>query len=77
MAFNWFRRPSNDSSDSSAEPETVVETSSEPETQPETVVESTPDTSELLAFAKAAYKNIQQKQQSQTAEVPVTETTQP
>ena len=72
MVFNWFRRKYNDSADtpSQQQPE---ETPSTPETPPEPDVSSPPDASaDLLAFAKSAYKNIQQKQQTlevETAEV--------
>lgn len=63
MAFNWFNRPQNQSADT---PQTETPASSA--TQPETTV---PDTEDLLAFAKAAYKNIQEKQQIETV-APVT-----
>ncbi|OUL37633.1 signal recognition particle-docking protein FtsY [Nostoc sp. T09] len=73
MVFNWFRRQYNDSSEIPAQQqqqETPV-----PEPQPEPAENSTPTaettpetTADLLAFAKAAYKNIQQKQQSQAVE---------
>ncbi|ABA19903.1 signal recognition particle-docking protein FtsY [Trichormus variabilis ATCC 29413] len=73
MVFNWFRRQTDDSSDSPSEkqqPETspVTESQVEPEatsTSAATVPDSTAD---LLAFAKAAYKNIQEKQKSQEVE---------
>ncbi|MGJ5676618.1 MAG: signal recognition particle-docking protein FtsY [Nostochopsis sp.] len=80
MAFNWFRRQHNDSSDTSSpqkEAETpAVSTPSPTEsaTAPTTEVEQ-PVATDLLAFAKAAYKNIQQKQQSQPVETPSTEET--
>ena len=63
MAFNWFNRPQTQSADT---PQTETPASSV--TQPETIV---PDTEDLLAFAKAAYKNIQEKQQIETV-APVT-----
>ncbi|WP_414549610.1 signal recognition particle-docking protein FtsY [Anabaena sp. CCY 0017] len=70
MVFNWFRRKYNDSSDTPPE-----ETPPAPETQPEPAVtptptaDTTPDsTADLLAFAKSAYKNIQQKQQTPEVE---------
>ena len=63
MAFNWFNRPQTQSADT---PQTETPASSA--TQPETTV---PDTEDLLAFAKAAYKNIQEKQQIETV-APVT-----
>ena len=65
MAFNWFNRPNNQSADT---PQTQTETPTVAATQPETTV---PDTEALLAFAKAAYKNIQEKQQIE-AVAPVT-----
>ena len=60
MAFNWFRRPNNEPADT---PPTQEETPAVEATQPEITV---PDTADLLAFAKAAYKNIQEKQQIET-----------
>jgi fused signal recognition particle receptor len=63
MAFNWFRRPNNESANT---PQTQEETPAV-EAIPE---ETTTDTADLLAFAKAAYKNIQEKQQIET-EAPV------
>ena len=63
MAFNWFNRPQTQSADT---PQTETPASSV--TEPETIV---PDTEDLLAFAKAAYKNIQEKQQIETV-APVT-----
>ena len=74
MVFNWFRRKYNDSSDTPPE-QKPEETPSAPETQPEPAVtptptaDTTPDsTADLLAFAKSAYKNIQQKQQTPEVE---------
>ncbi|MBD2335763.1 signal recognition particle-docking protein FtsY [Calothrix sp. FACHB-156] len=69
MVFNWFRRQYNDSSDVPSQQQ-QEETPAVSEPQPEPAETSTtPDTAaDLLAFAKAAYKNIQQKQQSQEAE---------
>ncbi len=79
MVFNWFRRQHNDSSQP---PQTQPQGETQPtqEAQPEPAAETTPDTADLLAYAKAAYKNIQQKQQSQPqetapAEASVTEET--
>ncbi|MDP5018879.1 signal recognition particle-docking protein FtsY [Anabaena sp. UHCC 0187] len=60
MAFNWFRRPNNEPADT---PQTQEETPAVEATSPETTA---PDTGDLLAFAKAAYKNIQEKQQLET-----------
>ncbi len=72
MVFNWFRRQHNDSSDQKQE-----QTPPAQEPQPETAETSTPtaetspdSTADLLAFAKAAYKNIQQKQQTDIVETP-------
>ena len=62
MAFNWFRRPNNEPADT-PQTQTQEETPAVEATQPETTV---PDTADLLAFAKAAYKNIQEKQQLET-----------
>ncbi|MBD2412913.1 signal recognition particle-docking protein FtsY [Nostoc calcicola FACHB-389] len=69
MVFNWFRRQHNDSSDTSSE-QKQEETSPVQESEPETAETSSDTTADLLAFAKAAYKNIQQKQQSQVPETP-------
>jgi fused signal recognition particle receptor len=66
MVFNWFRRQHNDSADTPPE-QKQGETPPVQEPQPEPTAETAPD---LLAFAKAAYKNIQQKQQSQVEETP-------
>ncbi|MFK0735194.1 MAG: signal recognition particle-docking protein FtsY [Gloeotrichia echinulata GP01] len=66
MAFNWFRRQYNDSSETPPEQkqgETPPE--QEPQPQPTPAAETPPESAaDLLAFAKAAYKNIQEKQQS-------------
>ncbi|MDF2388633.1 signal recognition particle-docking protein FtsY, partial [Nostoc ellipsosporum NOK] len=76
MVFNWFRRQYNDSSDTPSENK-QGETPKAKEPQPEPAETSTPtaetaqdSTADLLAFAKAAYKNMQQKQQSQQVETP-------
>jgi len=78
MAFNWFRRQYNDSSNNPSETQ-QAETASTPATQPEATETSdsnpttAPDSAaDLLAFAKAAYKNIQQKQQSEAGETALT-----
>ncbi|MBW4668698.1 MAG: signal recognition particle-docking protein FtsY [Cyanomargarita calcarea GSE-NOS-MK-12-04C] len=75
MVFNWFRRQYNDSSNKPSE-EKQAQTPAVEESPPETDTTSTPsektspDTqADLLAFAKAAYKNIQQKQQTEEAEI--------
>ncbi|QSJ18485.1 signal recognition particle-docking protein FtsY [Nostoc sp. UHCC 0702] len=76
MVFNWFRRQYNDSSDTPSQNK-QEQTPKAKEPQPEPAETSTPtaetaqdSTADLLAFAKAAYKNIQQKQQSQEVETP-------
>ncbi|MEH1998107.1 MAG: signal recognition particle-docking protein FtsY [Nostoc sp.] len=76
MVFNWFRRQYNDSSSTPSD-QKQEETSPAPEPQPEPAETSTPTaesapetTADLLAFAKAAYKNIQQKQQAEVVETP-------
>ncbi|QLE57210.1 signal recognition particle-docking protein FtsY [Nostoc sp. TCL26-01] len=69
MVFNWFRRPENNPSDTP--PDTQQgETPPAPEpTATSTPTSDVPDsTSDLLAFAKAAYKNIQEKQKSSEVE---------
>jgi fused signal recognition particle receptor len=67
MAFNWFRRQHNDTPDT-PEQQPQGENPPEQETPSEPAAETTPQTEDLLAFAKAAYKNIQQKQQPQIQE---------
>ncbi|MEA5621588.1 signal recognition particle-docking protein FtsY [Nostoc sp. UHCC 0251] len=76
MVFNWFRRKYNDSSDTPSDTR-QEETLPAQEPQPEPAETSTPTaeaapdtTADLLAFAKAAYKNIQQKQQAEVVETP-------
>ncbi|AUB38936.1 ftsY, fused signal recognition particle receptor [Nostoc flagelliforme CCNUN1] len=76
MVFNWFRRKYNDSSDTPSDNK-QEETLPAQEPQPEpaetskATAETAPDTTtDLLAFAKAAYKNIQQKQQGEVVETP-------
>ncbi|MEH2382076.1 MAG: signal recognition particle-docking protein FtsY [Nostoc sp.] len=76
MVFNWFRRQYNDSSDTpSQKKQEETPPAQEPQPEPaETSIptaETAPDTTaDLLAFAKAAYKNIQQKQQAEVVETP-------
>jgi fused signal recognition particle receptor len=76
MVFNWFRRQHNDSSKTPSEQKqeetpTVKEPQTEPAETSTPTAETAQDTgTDLLAFAKAAYKNIQQKQQSQAEETP-------
>ncbi|MEH1871173.1 signal recognition particle-docking protein FtsY [Nostoc sp.] len=76
MVFNWFRRKYNDSSDTPSDNK-QEETPPAQEPQPEPAETLTPTaktdpdtTTDLLAFAKAAYKNIQQKQQAEVVETP-------
>jgi len=70
MVFNWFRRQHNDSSNTpSDEKQEETPSAQEPQAEPaETLTPTAETTPDLLAFAKAAYKNIQQKQQSQVVE---------
>ncbi len=68
MVFNWFRRQHNEPSGTPSEdkqPETpaVQETQPEPAATP-TAENATDVAVDLLAYAKAAYKNIQQRQQA-------------
>ncbi|NDJ25454.1 signal recognition particle-docking protein FtsY [Nostoc sp. B(2019)] len=76
MVFNWFRRQYNDSSKTPSEQKQeetlpVKEPQTEPAETSTPTAETTQETgADLLAFAKAAYKNIQQKQQSQAEETP-------
>ncbi|WP_414513303.1 signal recognition particle-docking protein FtsY [Nostoc sp. PCC 9305] len=76
MVFNWFRRQHNDSSNTPSdkkqeETPPVKEPQPEPAETSTPTAETTPDTTaDLLAFAKAAYKNIQQKQQVDVVETP-------
>jgi fused signal recognition particle receptor len=72
MAFNWFRRKYNESPDTTS-PEQQAETPVVEPSSPESAATPTPATeqpvaTDLLAYAKAAYKNIQQKQQPQSVE---------
>ncbi|MEB3215314.1 MAG: signal recognition particle-docking protein FtsY [Nostocales cyanobacterium 94392] len=86
MVFNWFRRQNNKSSDTSSE-QKQEQTAVEKEVSTESTETQTPESSpteatDLLAFAKAAYKNIQEKQQTtasteqSTSEINVEEVTQ-
>jgi fused signal recognition particle receptor len=85
MVFNWFRRQHNESSETPSEQKQEETT---PVQEPQTAEKSTttPETAQdaaldYLAFAKAAYKNIQQKQQPESGETPsetaITETATP
>ncbi|BCL37889.1 signal recognition particle-docking protein FtsY [Nostoc sp. MS1] len=67
MVFNWFRRQQDDSAQTP--PETKEqETPQVTESQPEPAATVPDSTTDLLAFAKAAYKNIQEKQKPQEVE---------
>jgi fused signal recognition particle receptor len=74
MVFNWFRRQYNDSSETPSDKkqeETTPVQEPQPEPAETSTAETAPDTTaDLLAFAKAAYKNIQQKQQAEVVETP-------
>ncbi|MBD2522797.1 signal recognition particle-docking protein FtsY [Nostoc sp. FACHB-133] len=74
MVFNWFRRQYNDSSETPSDKkqeETTPVQEPQPEAAQTSTAETAPDTTaDLLAFAKAAYKNIQQKQQIEVVETP-------
>ncbi|MEH1948329.1 MAG: signal recognition particle-docking protein FtsY [Nostoc sp.] len=75
MVFNWFRRQHNDSSNTPSdkkqeETPPVQEPQPEPADTSTPTAETAPATADLLAFAKAAYKNIQQKQQVEVVETP-------
>ncbi|WP_066384275.1 signal recognition particle-docking protein FtsY [Anabaena sp. CA = ATCC 33047] len=72
MVFNWFRRQHNDSSTTPA-PTPQGETppvKEEPQVESAATPPTTPadSTTDLLAFAKAAYKNIQEKQKVEIVE---------
>ncbi|NMG09249.1 signal recognition particle-docking protein FtsY [Brasilonema sp. UFV-L1] len=77
MVFNWFRRQHNEPSGTPSE-QKQEKTPAAKEPQPQSAETSTSETApevstDLLAYAKAAYKNIQQRQQSETVETPPTE----
>jgi fused signal recognition particle receptor len=76
MAFNWFRRQFNPSEDSSEpaieQTEVVGELDSNPSAPPQSS-ESDAVQEDYLAWAKAAYQNIQERQQP-TAVSPAVET---
>jgi fused signal recognition particle receptor len=82
MVFNWFRRQfSNRPQDDEAEKEKTEQVQPEAEvseveaTETTETTEATSETVNLdyLNWAKAAYKNIQERQQSQEAETAITE----
>uniref|UniRef100_B8HWA3 Signal recognition particle receptor FtsY n=1 Tax=Cyanothece sp. (strain PCC 7425 / ATCC 29141) TaxID=395961 RepID=B8HWA3_CYAP4 len=74
MAFNWFRRKFIDGSQSTPDSQPTPESTSDAPEQPPTESQSEPPPAEpltksqadYLAWAKAAYKNIQQRQTEQT-----------
>ncbi|WP_414588886.1 signal recognition particle-docking protein FtsY [Scytonema sp. PCC 10023] len=77
MVFNWFRRQHNEPSGTPSQ-QKQEETPAAKEPQPQPAETSTSETApevatDLLAYAKAAYKNIQQRQQPQPAETKETE----
>jgi fused signal recognition particle receptor len=79
MVFNWFRRQNNDPANT-PDKEKQTETPPTQESQTESAETSSKDDSpaaatDLLAFAKSAYKNIQQKQQAEEVETPSVEVT--
>ena len=77
MVFNWFRRQNKKSSDPSSEQkqEQEIEQVSTESAEESSTPESPPaQTEDLLAFAKAAYKNIQDKQQTTEVSTEVEET---
>ncbi|XWK85719.1 MAG: signal recognition particle-docking protein FtsY [Phormidium sp.] len=88
MVFNWFRRQYNDKDKEKTEkqPETTPPPESKVESTEPSVSPAPQAADDYLAWAKAAYKNIQAKQKSETttetnviaeetaAETPVTET---
>ncbi|BAZ14857.1 signal recognition particle-docking protein FtsY [Calothrix sp. NIES-4071] len=74
MAFNWFRRQHNESSNTPSQEESKIEQQVEaPSSNAAPSTDTTPAASDLLAFAKAAYKNIQQKQQDTPEETSTVE----
>jgi fused signal recognition particle receptor len=67
MVFNWFRRQFSDRSEAPQE----EEKNQPPEPPAEKAVESAPEpdvAADYLSWAKAAYKNIQERQQAETVE---------
>jgi fused signal recognition particle receptor len=79
MVFNWFRRKFTDNEPSSAESqvdEPAVEQAESPTESAEETESETPASdpaSDYLAWAKAAYQNIQQRQQIAIAPEPAAE----
>jgi fused signal recognition particle receptor len=79
MVFNWFRRQHNEPSGTPSQ-QKQEETPAAKQPQPQSAETSTAETApevatDLLAYAKAAYKNIQQRQQTEPAETPASEVT--
>jgi fused signal recognition particle receptor len=71
MAFNWFSRPTNNTPDSGQQQQKpAAESQSQTASASPTTTAANAD---LLAFAKAAYKNIQEKQETSEAEVTASE----
>ncbi|NEO56057.1 MAG: signal recognition particle-docking protein FtsY [Okeania sp. SIO3B5] len=84
MVFNWFRRQYNDSSDKTsketskpeAEKEQKEQVEDKVESQAKSTEESGQTTEDYLSWAKAAYKNIQEKKKNELQESQVaTDTT--
>lgn len=80
MVFNWFRRQYNDSSQITSDKQQEEKTSPKEDTNTSSAETSTPETEnssdsavDYLVWAKAAYKNIQEKQQ---VDEPATQATQ-
>jgi len=79
MVFNWFRRQNNNPANV-PDKQKETEIPSTQESQTESAETSSKDDSpaaatDLLAYAKSAYKNIQQKQQALEVETPSVEVT--
>ena len=74
MVFNWFRRQNKKSSDTSSEQKQEQEKVEQVSTESTEVSQPAQNTEDLLAFAKAAYKNIQDKQQTTEVSTEVEET---
>ncbi|MBW4624935.1 MAG: signal recognition particle-docking protein FtsY [Brasilonema octagenarum HA4186-MV1] len=79
MVFNWFRRQHNEPSATPSQQkqeQTPAAKQPEPQSAETSTAETAPEVAtDLLAYAKAVYKNIQQRQQTEPAETPVTEVT--
>ncbi|NET17340.1 MAG: signal recognition particle-docking protein FtsY [Okeania sp. SIO1H6] len=76
MVFNWFRRQYNDSSDKSSKETSKPEVEKEQkeqvedkvESQAKSTEESEQTTEDYLSWAKAAYKNLQEKKKNDSQE---------